>query len=51
MPAPNSSAEPIRVQVARVLHAVARGVSLDQALARHLAEPAAGQVANKVNFF
>lgn len=42
MRAPNSSAEPIRVQVARVLHAVARGSSLDQALARHLAPPAAG---------
>lgn len=36
MRAPNSSAEPIRVQVTRVLHAVSCGTSLDQALARYL---------------
>jgi 16S rRNA (cytosine967-C5)-methyltransferase len=39
MPAPNSNAEPIRVQAARVLDAVNRGASLDAALIRHLAAP------------
>lgn len=43
MRAPNSNAEPARVQVARALHAVGRGSSLDQALAKFVGTPNSDQ--------